>query len=391
MKDSKAIVRRLVTRFVFQMGLSILWSVLATGAIFLLAHAVTVAVPYGRALLSIFTAIIPLEIWPILLLAFFYVFFLAWYQYVRFKYYGEMIAAVRSIADGNLELKVPERQRDDFGVLAADINALLDRLRRSMEEERRAEQTKNELITNVSHDLRTPLTSILGYLGLIEEDRYRDEVELRHYVGIAYAKARRLHVLINDLFEYTRMRHGRVPLKPERLNLGELLGQLLAQYRLDLEKADMTATLAVPRGEEAVVIGDPDKLVRVFENLLTNAMRYGREGKRIDIAVRIEAAEAAVDVVNYGEPISPADLPYIFERFYRADKSRTEDAGQDPASPGGAGSGLGLAIAKSIVEQHGGTIGAFSDERATVFRVRLPLAGSDVRAEREGSAAAGAS
>lgn len=358
------------------MALSTLWSVLATGAVIMIALAAVTWVPFARSLLQLVIGVIPEIVWIFLLLAFFYVFFLTRYQYVRFRYYGEMIAAVRRIAGGNFDVKVPEKQHDDFGVLAADINALISRLRRSIEEERRAEQTKNELITNVSHDLRTPLTSILGYLGLIEDDKYRDEVELRHYVGIAYAKARRLHVLINDLFEFTRMRYGKVPLRLTRLDVGELLGQLLAQHRLGLERTDMTATLDAPKGADAAAVaGDPDKLVRVFENLLTNAMRYGRDGKRIDISVRKEGREAVIDVANYGEPISPADLPYIFERFYRSDKSRTEEAEWGESIHGGTGSGLGLAIAKSIVEQHGGTIAASSDERSTVFQVRLPLAG----------------
>jgi signal transduction histidine kinase len=205
-------------------------------------------------------------------------------------------------------------------------------------------------------------------LGLIEQDGYRDEVELRHYVSIAYDKSQRLHELIDDLFEYTRMRHGGMPMRTTRFNLTELLGQLLTQHRLGLQQAGMTASLTAPQAAVDVV-GDPDKLVRVFENLLTNAMRYGRDGHRVDVAVRAAAGFAEVDVVNYGEPISAADLPYIFERFYRADKSRTEGA------EGASGSGLGLAIAKGIVDKHGGAIVAYSDAGSTMFQVRLPLAG----------------
>lgn len=281
----------------------------------------------------------------------------------RYRYYAQMSEAVERIADGRFDVRVPVKQRNELRDMAANVNELVDRLKTSLEEERRAEQTKNELITSVSHDLRTPLTSVLGYLGLIEQDRYRDEVELRHYVQIAYDKSQRLNVLINDLFEYTRMRHDAVPLKQIDFHLGEMLGQLLTQYRMMLEQAGLQGELHLPRSP-LQIHADPDKLVRVFENLLANAMTYGQSGKKIDVYLRKVAGDAVVEIVNYGEPIPSLDLPNIFDRFYRVDKSRTEHAG---------GSGLGLAIAKSIVERHGGSIAAFSDLSRTSFVVRLPL------------------
>lgn len=357
------------------MAICVVWAGLATVLTGILAAAASdVFAPIGTAVRALIR-FLPAEIWGLFAMVFYYVFFLVWYQYRRFRYYGDMISAVRRIAEGRIEATVPVRLKDDFGVLATDMNALIARLRASVEDERRAEQTKNELITNVSHDLRTPLTSILGYLGLIEEDKYRDELELRHYVQIAYAKSQRLHVLINDLFEYTRMRNGGMPLRAVRLNLTELLGQLLTQHRLGLHQAGMSAELHGDR-QPVMVDGDPDKLVRVFENLLTNAMRYGQEGKRIDIVVRAEGRDAFAEIVNYGDPIPSADLPFIFDRFYRGDKSRTEEGGS-------GGSGLGLAIAKGIVEQHGGAIAAYSDARSTVFQVRLPQAAAAEPAENK--------
>lgn len=286
------------------------------------------------------------------------------FSWRKFSYIGQMYRAIEHIAEGHFDAAVPVRQRNELTDLAMQTNRLVERLKRSLDEERRAEQTKNELITNVSHDLRTPLTSILGYLGLIEQDRYRDEVELRHYVSIAYDKSQRLHVLINDLFEYTRMRHGAVSLQRVRINLAEMIGQLLVDYRMPLAEAGMTGTVA-SSGPDIVVMGDPVKLVRVFENLLSNAMAYGKDGKKIDFAVSRREGEAVVEVTNYGEPIPTTDLPYIFDRFYRVDKSRSENSG---------GSGLGLAIVKSLVELHGGRIEARSDSSRTSFLVYLPLA-----------------
>ncbi|WP_274363690.1 sensor histidine kinase [Paenibacillus thermotolerans] len=294
---------------------------------------------------------------------FYFILFMVIFNIGRFRYTVRMIESVRRISQGQFNEKVPVQKGSELGDLAGYINTFVTQLNESLEDERRAEQTKNELITNVSHDLRTPLTSILGYLGLVEQDRYRDEVELRHYVGIAYDKAQRLNVLINDLFEYTRMRYDAVPLYGMKLNLVELLAQLLEQYRLPLAQNGMEGTLR--HEENAIPIyGDPNKLVRVFENLVENAMVYGKEGRRIDIAAYRAGAEAVVEVANYGEPIPTVDLPHIFDRFYRVEKSRAEHTG---------GSGLGLAIVKSIVDRHGGTITVSSDSSRTCFYVRLPI------------------
>ncbi|MBB6730496.1 GHKL domain-containing protein [Cohnella sp. CBP 2801] len=289
--------------------------------------------------------------------------FMVLFQLRQMIYLGRLRADLGRIAEGNFDETLPVRGQSELSELAEQTNRLVEKLKLSLDEERRMEQTKNELITNVSHDLRTPLTSILGYLGLIDQDRYRDEVELRHYVAIAYEKAQRLHLLTSDLFELTRTRSGAAALKMTRLNLVELLGQLLVHHRLTLADAGMKGDLRAPE-PELPVSGDPIKLARVFENLLANAVQYGREGKRVDFAAYREDGEAVVEVVNYGEPIPTTDLPYIFDRFYRVDKSRTEHAG---------GSGLGLAIVKGLVEQHKGRIEAFSDAERTVFQVRLPV------------------
>ncbi|XEC97212.1 sensor histidine kinase [Paenibacillus tarimensis] len=312
----------------------------------------------GNGLYSTFQEMFFIAAW-----FFFFIVILVLLQWRRFRYFGELSEAVMHIAEGNFEHKVPVKQRNELGDLAIFTNRFVEQLKKSLDDERRAEQTKNELITNVSHDLRTPLTSIIGYLGLIEQDRYRDEVELRHYTQVAYEKSQRLNVLINDLFEYTRMRHDSIPMRTVNLNLVELLGQLLEQYRLPLKQAGLTGELhaAEPR---LTVNGDPNKLVRVFENLLSNAMNYGRAGKKVDIYIHREGAAAVVEVANYGEQIPEVDLPYLFDRFYRVDKSRTEHSG---------GSGLGLAIAKSIVEKHGGTISVSSGDDVTAFQVKLPI------------------
>ncbi|MCU6797467.1 HAMP domain-containing histidine kinase [Paenibacillus sp. WQ 127069] len=278
-------------------------------------------------------------------------------------YLEEITLGLQEIAKGNLSYEIVARSSDELGVVVDNINLMTRKLRKSIEEERIAERTKNELITGVSHDLRTPLTSILGYLELIESDRYKDEVELRYYTNIAYEKTKNLKKLIDYLFDYTSL-HGNDPvLKKTKINMYGFLKQLAEEFIPALTKAGMSYRLA--SDDEMVYIhADGNQLVRAYENLISNAIRYGREGKYVDIQIRTSSSEAIVEIINYGEVIPQMDLPYIFERFYRAEKSRSSQTG---------GTGLGLAIAKSIIEVHGGQIAVHSNRSMTVFETRFPL------------------
>lgn len=279
------------------------------------------------------------------------------------RYLSMISNAVNRIAAGDLDVRVPVQGRDELGRLAHDLNDMAARLKKSIQEERDAERSKNELITSVSHDLRTPLTSILGYLELVDGDKYQDEVALRHYIAIAHDKARDLKRLIDDLFEFTTMSSDGPRYRPERVNLGRLLEQLSEEFLPILQKAGMEYRLNLPP-TKVNVRADPALLVRVFENLMSNAARYGRDGRFVDIELEASDHWAVARVANYGEPIPEARLALIFERFVRVDESRSRDTG---------GAGLGLAIAKTIVELHQGTIRAYNEKGRTVFEVRLRL------------------
>lgn len=298
------------------------------------------------------------------LLVFFFCLFL-FYRRERQRYIAaelrQLIREAGMIAGGQLDYRLEEREAAGLDELAAHINHIAVQARQAAVEERRAEQIKNELVTNVAHDLRSPLTSIIGYLNLINQDEYRDEVELRAYMQIVYAKAQRLHHVLNDLFEYTYVQNKEILVNAESINIEEMLNQLVVQHRLQTEEAGMHMRTFIT-SENPVIPGDGSKIARVFENLIQNAIRYGKEGKYIDLSVRDSWQAVEVEVKNYGKTIPSVDLPYIFERFYRVEKSRSEFTG---------GSGLGLAIAKSIVQLHGGEIEAKSTAGATSFVVRL--------------------
>lgn len=277
---------------------------------------------------------------------------------------NQLMEGTNRLAQGELDQEIKVKSDDEFGLMADHINRMAKQLKLSMEEERMAVQAKNELISNVSHDLRTPLTSIIGYLRLVNEDRYKDEVELRYYTDIAFEKSLRLGRLVNDLFDYTRL--GYSPLNRVNINLVELLGQLAADFSLagHTRQEDVRVVFA-PAQEKIMIQADGDKLMRTFENLLSNAIRHGKEAGRVDLTVSHDAKHAIVQIINYGPPIPSQAVDHIFERFYRADASRTGETG---------GAGLGLAIVKSIVDAHGGTISVSSTPERTIFEVRLPFA-----------------
>lgn len=283
--------------------------------------------------------------------------------YKKSKNIVSLIESVEIMANGNLEHVIDVNDSGNIKSLADNINNIVSQLRNITIEERMAQQTKTDLITNVSHDLRTPLTSIIGYLSLIEDDKYKDEVQLRYYTSIAYEKSNTLKILIDDLFDLTKIQNNTMKLNKVKINLVELIGQIVSHFEYQFKEAHMEGRLNFSE-DRCIIEADPIKLVRAFENLITNAMKYGKDGYYIDIVTEKKGEMAIVKVINYGEPIPILDLPHIFDRFYRVEKSRNRNDG---------GSGLGLAITKNIIEIHGGEISVTSDNNETVFEVKIPL------------------
>lgn len=319
-------------------------------------------VPIGWVVREIGSTPVMVVVGGILFLVFFFIF-----SKKMIGYLDEITRGLQEIAKGNLEYRIVTKSSDEMGTVADNFNQMTEKLRKSIEEERYAERTKNELITGVSHDLRTPLTSVLGYLETIETDRYKDEVELRYYTSIAYEKTKNLKQLIDHLFEYTSLSGGGMELQFKKVNIIGFLKQLAEEFLPALTKAGMSCRLATEE-EQVHIQADGNQLMRAYENLISNAIRYGSKGKVVDIRIGKTDSEAVVEIINYGEPIPERDLPYIFERFYRADASRSSQSG---------GTGLGLAITKSIIELHGGQISARSGRRETVFETRFPLTPSE--------------
>ena len=277
------------------------------------------------------------------------------------RYIGRISDAMQRISEGDLNITVDLEGDDEFSVMAASLNKMVGDLRDLMDKEREAERTKNELITNIAHDLRTPLTSIIGYLELLSKDGVIDQELQKKYIGIAYVKTKRLEKLIEDLFGFTKLNYGKISMNVSKVDVIKLLSQLLEEFYPSFMDKNLSYELQsnVP---VLVVSADANLLARLFDNLINNAIKYGADGKRILVKVHGSEDLVSIQVVNYGYVIPEEELPLIFNKFYRVEQSRSTNTG---------GTGLGLAISKSIVDMHGGTIHVSSDLSGTVFTVKL--------------------
>lgn len=227
---------------------------------------------------------------------------------------------------------------------------------------RENEQKKDELIVYLAHDIKTPLTSMIGYLTLLSEIKDMPQEQRNRYIDIALDKSYRLEDLINELFDVARFNSEKIVLEKEEINLNLMLEQIADDFYPTLK--EMNKKINFTSDEKTILYADPDKLSRVFNNLIKNAVNYSKENTDIDISILNKENQATVKITNKGKQIPKEKLDKIFEKFYRLDSSRTSKTG---------GSGLGLAIAKEIVELHGGRIYAESDMKETTFSVILPI------------------
>ena len=277
------------------------------------------------------------------------------------RYISKLSAAIRNISEGDLNTTIEVVGDDEFSAMAVNLNKMVGDIRSLMDKEREAERTKNELITNVAHDLRTPLTSIIGYLELLSGKVAIPPEMQKKYIDIAYAKSKRLEKLIEDLFGFTKMNYGKVSMHVSKVDVVKLLSQLLEEFYPSFMDKNLSYELKsnVPA---QIITADGNLLARLFDNLINNAIKYGADGKRVLVNIHASESVVAISVTNFGYVIPEEELPLIFNKFYRVEQSRSTHTG---------GTGLGLAIAKNIVDMHGGTISVASDLNGTVFTVKL--------------------
>lgn len=273
--------------------------------------------------------------------------------------------AVKQISEGDLSTRLELEGEGELTDIAENLNRMEEDIQELIDKERTSEQSKTDLITNVAHDLRTPLTSILGYLELLRKNQKLSPEMQQKYLDIAYNKSVRLQKLIEELFGFTKLSYGKINMNVTKVDIVELLAQLLEESYPNFQKNGLSYDFVSNRKSQ-IIEADGDLLARLFDNLIGNAIKYGKEGKRVRVSLRADREIVTIKIVNYGYVIPENELPLIFDRFYRTDHSRTNASG-----PGGTG--LGLAIVKNITDMHHGTVSVSSDLSGTVFTVRLKI------------------
>ncbi|MCR5482146.1 MAG: HAMP domain-containing histidine kinase [Clostridia bacterium] len=274
------------------------------------------------------------------------------------NYLDSVIAASKQLAEpDDRKISLPQELKG----VENEMNLLRQQALRNAFLAREAEQRKNDLIVYLAHDLKTPLTSVIGYLELLcDEPDISAEVRAK-YTGIALDKAQRLEDLINEFFDITRFNLTTLVMETEHLNLSRMLEQITWEFKPVFSEKNLSWKLSIEPGVE--IVCDPDKLERVLDNLIRNAAGYSYPGTEVSLTMRCDGDNVFIQVSNHGKTIPPEKLAKIFEQFYRIDSSRDSKTG---------GAGLGLAIAKEIVELHGGTICAESHDEQIRFSLTLP-------------------
>ncbi len=281
------------------------------------------------------------------------------YQWLRtLGYLENIIEATQNIYDSKEELIVLPT---DLKEVENRMNQIKISVRENERAAREAEQRKNDLIVYLAHDLKTPLTSVIGYLTLLRDENKISEELREKYLSIALNKAERLEDLINEFFEITRFNLSNLTLELSRVNFTRMLEQITYEFQPMLAERGLRCELTVP--PELEIRCDVNKMQRVLDNLIRNAINYSFLNDSIEITVTREKGTVTLQFVNHGNTIPPDKLNRIFEQFYRLDTARTSVTG---------GAGLGLAIAKEIVELHKGTITAFSENETVRFTIILP-------------------
>lgn len=278
------------------------------------------------------------------------------------RYFGEINRGIESLlTDGG----DPVSLSPEMLPFERKLNAVKRTLEARKEEAAQAERRKDELVLYLAHDIRTPLTSVIGYLSLLEEEPEAPPEQRAKRVRIALEKAYRLEAMINEFFEITRYNAQQIALSQEPVDLYYLLVQLIDE--LSPVFAARGNAVALELDENLTVRGDAEKLARVFGNLLKNAAAYSDPGTVITVSGGAAEGDAVLRFRNRGPDIPPEKLEAMFDKFCRLDQARSSGTG---------GTGLGLAIAREIVSLHGGAIRALSRDHTVTFVVRLPGAGS---------------
>lgn len=267
------------------------------------------------------------------------------------------------IADGKSDEKIIIERQDEIGEIAGRINEMTEQINQLITSERDALQSNKDLIACVAHDLRTPITSVKGYLDLALDTKHYDLEQRQKYVRIAQTKGNRLEYLIHDLFNYTKLTSGEITLHRSKIDLVQLVEQMVEEFYPLFQEEELECTTKYNISYLEMNM-DGELIARAVQNLLSNAIKYGKDGKHVYVELECLEQEVQIRVTNYGLVIPEESIKHLFDKFYRVERSRNVKTG---------GTGLGLNIAQEIVHLHGGRIQVTSGASGTCFTIDLPL------------------
>ncbi|MBX4261958.1 HAMP domain-containing histidine kinase [Clostridium estertheticum] len=281
------------------------------------------------------------------------------------KQINEINRTLEKIKGGNFNIRV-RFYSSTKGIqnLGVNLNYIIDEFQRIAEKKQYLEESRKKMVANISHDLRTPLTSILGYLEALQKDSKLNDKEKKYFLDIVYSKSQKLYSLLEEFFRFSKIEAEDVLIKVEKINLTNMIQDVLVGFYQEFVNENIEPIIEIAE-KDFFVWGDSKAIDRILSNLLINALRYGKDEKMIGIKVRGENSMVWVDIWNGGAGIAEKDIPYIFDRLYIGETSRNGKF---------HGSGLGLAIVKKLVERLKGEVlvNSILNEKTT-FSFSLPL------------------
>ncbi|MDO4432264.1 MAG: HAMP domain-containing sensor histidine kinase [Aerococcaceae bacterium] len=273
-----------------------------------------------------------------------------------------MSSYMEYIAKGHYDVRIPTVRVGKMSYLIHRINEVVAKADEMMIAERLEEKEKDEFIANIGHDIRTPVTAIVGYLGLLKDHKYQTESERDHYISVSYQRSKQLQQLVSDFFEYTLYQDKSYELQMSTMDVSLFLSQIAMEVEYDLEAKGLALSVDLPDGEFDATF-DAEKMARIFNNLISNALKYGKGATEIKLKAYQQGQDVVFAVQNNGELLDDEELKRIFQRSYRGDKSRNAQA---------MGTGLGLAIVRSIAELHKGHANATVEGNFLSFNIIIP-------------------
>ena len=267
---------------------------------------------------------------------------------------GVVTVGARQLAKGDFDIRLRVSSRDEIGQLADTFNSVAKDLKKY-------EMTRESLVANVSHELRSPLTSIQGLVQGVTDGTIPQE-DAKHYLDVVLDETRRLSLLINEMRDLSKIESGQFPMEMERLDLNEQILRTLLSFESKITAKNVDVQLGLTQ-DRVYVLADENRLIQVLHNIIENAIKFVNEGGILGISTEIEGDNVLVHIMNSGDVIPSEDIPYLFDRFYKIDKSHSREK---------EGTGLGLSIVKNILKAHGQKIWVTSDEKnGTVFTFTL--------------------